>query len=65
MLDKFQEDYFLLTKCFKEHLNVHVLKEILEKKLEKLSEENIKELNDKLFIVYHDETEKTNFTEKL
>ena len=41
-LDKFQEDYLLLTKCFKEHLNVHILKNILEKKFKKLSEENIK-----------------------
>ena len=32
-LDKFQEDYLLLTKCFKEHLNVHVLKKYLKKNL--------------------------------
>ena len=63
-LDKFQEDYLLLTKCFKEHLNVHVLKEILEKKLEKLSQENIKELNDKLFIVYHDAGQKKQILRK-
>ena len=64
MLDNFQEDYFLLTKCFKEHLNVHVLKEILEKKLEKLSEGNIEELNDKLFIVYHDAGQKKQILRK-
>ena len=64
MLDKFQEDYFLLTKCFKEHLNVHVLKNILEKKFKKLSEENIKELNDKLFIVYHDAGQKKQILRK-
>ena len=64
MLDKFQEDYLLLTKCFKKHLNVHVLKEILEKKLEKLSEENIKELNDKLFIVYHEAGQKKQILRK-
>ena len=63
-LNKFQEDYLLLTKCFKEHLNVHVLKEILEKKFEELSEENIKELNDKLFIVYHDAGQKKQILQK-
>ena len=39
---------------------------MLEKKLEELSEENIKELNDKLFIVCQTgKDRKTNFTEKL
>ena len=64
MLDRFQEDYLLLTKCFKQHLNVHVLKEILEKKLKKLSDANIKELNDKLFIVYHDAGQKKQILRK-
>lgn len=63
-LGKFQEDYLLLTKCFKEHLNVHVLKDILEKKIEKLSQQNIKELNDKLFIVYHDAGQKKQILRK-
>ena len=63
-LDKFQEDYLLLTKCFKEHLNVHILKNILEKKFKKLSEENIKELNDKLYIVYHDAGQKKQILRK-
>lgn len=63
-LDKFQEDYLLLTKCFKEHLNVCILKEILEKKFEKLSDENIKELNDKLFIVYHEAGQKKQILRK-
>ena len=61
-LDKFQEDYFL-TKCFKEHLNVHILKKY-SKKTEKLSEENIKELNDKLLLYIMTQDRKNKFYEK-
>lgn len=63
-LDKFQYDYVLLTECFKKNLNVSVLKEILERKMKNISEEDIKELNDKLFIVYHDAQQKQQVLRK-
>ena len=57
-LDEFIEDYKTLRECFKRHLNLKGLKTILRDKIKNLSNDDFKKVNQKLFIVFHDITQR-------
>ena len=57
-LPEFKDDYKKIRNCFKKNLNYSILKSILEQKIETLTEDNLKNLSNKLFIVFHDIQEK-------
>ena len=68
-LDDFFHDYKKLRECFKNKLNVAVLKKIIEDKIEKINDVLFNKIKKKLFIVYHSVNEKkqivkTNFKDK-
>jgi len=52
-LESLIEDYSKLKCHFKKNLNLSILKSILKEKIDKLNDEDIQKLNDKLFVVYH------------
>lgn len=52
-LESLIKDYTKLKKYFKENLNLSILKSILKEKIDKLTDKDITNLNDRLFIVYH------------
>ena len=68
-LQDFLEIYKKMRDCFKNNLNVGILKSILEKKINELSDEEFIYLNERLFIVYYDVSQRkqiqiNKFTEK-
>jgi hypothetical protein len=68
-LQDFLEDYTKLRDCFKQKLNVDILKGILEEKINKLTSKELENLNERLHIVYHDVEKKeqtmiNTFTQK-
>jgi len=68
-LQEFKDDYIKIRECFKQNLNFSILKTILEKKINSLSEEELNQLNNRLYIVYHDVQQKkqilkNTFTDK-
>lgn len=57
-LNDFIEDYKTLRECFKRHLNLNRLKTILRDKIKNLSNDDFEKVNQKLFIVFHDITQR-------
>ena len=53
-LHEFLEDYKKFRECFKKNLNVCVLKDILDEKINKLTDDDFDSLNNKLHITFHD-----------
>lgn len=68
-LSEFFCDYKKLRNCFKEHLNVNILKTILEKKINQIDTRTFNIIKSKLYVVFHSIKEKqqitkTNFKDK-
>ena len=68
-LDDFFNDYKKLRECFRNNLNVSILKSILKNKIKKLDDITFNTIKTKLFIVYHSvnnkkQIVKTNFIDK-
>lgn len=52
-LESLVTDYTKLKNHFKKNLNLSILRSILKEKIDKLKDDDIKLLNNKLFVVYH------------
>ena len=48
------DDYKKLRDCFKENLNLKVLKPLLKKQIDKFTPQTLEAVNNRLFIAYHD-----------
>ena len=68
-LDEFFKDYQKLRECFKQNLNVKILKDLLKNKISLIDDKTFNLIKTKLYIVYHsinnrEQIIKTNFKDK-